>query len=121
MIALAVAIGFLVIFLSLYTTIIERTREIGVLKSLGASKMFIVKALISETLLLVGLGIVCGVGMGLGAQRLVQGFFPTLTVLISWEWMIRAALIAVFGGLLGAAYPAWLASRRDPVEALSYD
>ena len=52
MITIAVAIGFLVIFLSMYTTIIERTREIGVLKSLGASKAYIVEIILSETTLL---------------------------------------------------------------------
>src|SRR5271154_4458857 len=56
MIALAVAIGFLVIFLSMYTTVIERTRDIGVLKSLGASKAYIIRALLSEA------AAICAVG-----------------------------------------------------------
>ena len=49
MIALAVAIGFLVIFLRMYTTVVERTRDIGVLKSMGASNAYIVRALLRET------------------------------------------------------------------------
>ena len=48
MIALGVAIGFLVIFLSMYSSVVERTRDIGVLKSLGASKAYIMQALLSE-------------------------------------------------------------------------
>ena len=63
MISIAVAIGFLVIFLSMYTTIIERTREIGVLKSLGASKVYIVEIILSETTLLCLAGVVCGIGL----------------------------------------------------------
>jgi putative ABC transport system permease protein len=47
--------------------------------------------------------------------------FPSLTILISLKWILLAGLIAVAGGLLGASYPAWLASRKDPVEALAYD
>jgi putative ABC transport system permease protein len=47
--------------------------------------------------------------------------FPSLTILISASWVLRAGLIAVVGGLLGAAYPAWMASRKDPVEALAYE
>ncbi len=47
--------------------------------------------------------------------------FPTLSILITPGWIIRAALIAIIGAILGASYPAWLASRKDPVEALSYD
>ena len=121
MIALAVAIGFLVIFLSMYTIIIERTREIGVLKSLGASKGYIVQALMSETALICGIGIVLGIGMTFGLRAVLTRVFPTLTILVTAGWVLRAALIAVVGGLVGASYPAWLASRKDPVEALSYD
>ncbi len=121
MIGLAVAIGFLVIFISMYTTVIERTREIGVLKSLGASKGFIVKALLSETTLLCGVGIVAGIGLSYAVRAAFLAAFPTLSILISLDWALRAAAIAVFGGLLGASYPAWVASRKDPIEALSYE
>ena len=121
MIALAVAIGFLVIFLSMYTTIIERTREIGVLKSLGASKGFIVKALLSETTLICLCGILVGVGMSFAVRKIFLTAFPTLSILITVGWILRAAAIAIGGGLLGASYPAWLASRKDPVEALAYE
>jgi len=47
--------------------------------------------------------------------------FPTLTILVTAEWVLNAAGIAIVGGLVGASYPAWLASRKDPVEALSYE
>ena len=63
MIALAVAIGLLVIFLTMYTTVIERTRDIGVLKSLGASQLYIVRALLAESARFCVLGIVAGVGL----------------------------------------------------------
>ncbi len=121
MIALAVAIGFLVIFLSMYTTVIERTREIGVLKSLGASKGYIIKALLSETTLICGLGIVAGIAMSYATRAAFLSLFPTLSILITPGWILRAAAIAVIGGLLGASYPAWLASRKDPIEALAYE
>ncbi len=121
MIGIAVAIGFLVIFLSMYTTIIERTREIGVLKSLGASKRYIVQIVLSETALLCLIGLVGGVGLSYIMRAVFIRAFPTLTILISLNWILRAGLIAFIGGLLGAAYPAWMASRKDPVEALAYD
>jgi putative ABC transport system permease protein len=121
MIALAVSVGFLVIFLSMYTTVVERTHEIGVLKSLGASKGYIVKALLSETSLICGLGIVAGIGMSYAARATFLSLFPTLSILITADWILRAAAIAVGGGLLGASYPAWLASRKDPIEALAYE
>ena len=121
MISIAVAIGFLVTFLSMYTTIIERTREIGVLKSLGASKAYIVKVIVSETTLLCVGGMVLGVGLSLAAKAIISSVYPSLPIHITTIWIIRAGLIAVAGGLLGAAYPAWIASRKDPVEALAYE
>jgi len=121
MIGIAVGIGFLVIFLSMYTTIIERTREIGVLKALGASKPYIVQIILSETTLLCVAGVIGGIGLSFLMRSIFIKLFPTLTILISATWILRAGLIAVVGGLLGAAYPAWLASRKDPVEALAYE
>jgi putative ABC transport system permease protein len=121
MIALAVAIGFLVIFLSMYTTVVERTREIGVLKSIGASKGYIVKALLSEASLVCGAGIVIGIIISYVLRAVLLERFPTLSIHITIDWVFRSAAIAIFGGLLGAAYPAWLATRKDPVEALFYD
>jgi putative ABC transport system permease protein len=121
MIGIAVAIGFLVIFLSMYTTIIERTREIGVLKSLGASKGYIVEIVLSETTLLCAAGVGAGVGLSYLMRAIFLDVFPSLTILITPKWIVLAGIIAVLGGLLGASYPAWLASRRDPVEALAYE
>ncbi len=121
MIALAVAIGFLVIFLSMYTTVIERTRDIGVLKSLGASKAYIIRALLSEAAAICAVGIVAGVAISYTTRGFLVSVFPTLPILITLDWLVRAALIAVAGGLLGASYPAWLASRKDAIEALAYD
>jgi len=121
MIGIAVAIGFLVTFLSMYTTIIERTREIGVLKSLGASKPYIVEIILSETTLLCIAGVLLGVGLSFLSRAIFLKLFPSLTILITLKWILLAGVIAVLGGLLGATYPAWLASRKDPVEALAYE
>jgi putative ABC transport system permease protein len=121
MIAIAVAVGFLVIFLSMYTTIIERTREIGVLKSLGASKAYIVEIILSETTLLSLAGIVLGIGLSFALRSIFLSAFPSMTILITLRWVLIAAAIAIGGGLLGASYPAWIASRKDPVEALAYE
>ena len=121
MIGIAVAIGFLVIFLSMYTTIIERTREIGVLKSLGASKGYIVKIILSETTLLCLGGTVLGIGLSYLMKTVFTSLFPAMTISILWKWIVISGVIAIVGGLLGAAYPAWVASRKDPVEALAYE
>jgi putative ABC transport system permease protein len=121
MIALAVAIGLLVIFLTMYTTVLERTRDIGVLKSLGASKTLIVRSLLTETSLLCVLGIAAGIGLSYLVRAGFLALWPTLSILITPEWVLRAAGIALAGAVLGASYPAWMATRKDAVEALSYD
>jgi putative ABC transport system permease protein len=121
MIALAISIGLLVIFLTMYTTVIERTRDIGVLKSIGANRAFIVRALLTESAALCVFGIAAGVGLSYAVRAAFLAGFPTLSILVTPEWILRAAGIALTGAILGAAYPAWMASRKDPVEALSYD
>jgi putative ABC transport system permease protein len=121
MIALAIAIGLLVIFLTMYTTVIERTRDIGVLKSLGANQAFIVRALLTESAALCLLGIGAGVGLSYAVRAAFLAGFPTLSILITPGWILRAAGIALAGAIFGASYPAWIASRKDAVEALSYD
>jgi len=121
MIALAVSIGLLVIFLTMYTTVIERTRDIGVLKSLGADRLFIVRALLTESAALCALGILAGVALSYAVRGAFLVGFPTLSILITPGWLLRAAGIALVGAILGTSYPAWMASRKDVVEALSYD
>jgi putative ABC transport system permease protein len=121
MVSLAVAVGLLVIFLTMYTTVLERTRDIGVLKALGAGRVFIVRALLSESAGLCFLGIAAGIGLSYAARAAFLASFPTLSIDITAEWIVRAALIALLGATLGASYPAWVASRKDAVEALSYD
>jgi putative ABC transport system permease protein len=122
MISIAVAIGFLVTFLSMYTTIVERTREIGVLKSLGASKGYIIQVVMSEAALLCLAGFACGVGLSFLMKKIVISMiFPSLPIHITAEWIVYAGVIALAGGLFGALYPAWMASRKDPVEALAYE
>jgi putative ABC transport system permease protein len=121
MIGVAVGIGFLVIFLSMYTTITERTREIGILKSLGASKRYIIEVILREAGLLSILGIGAGYAGTLIAQRVIRSTFPTLPIEIGVVWELRAAILAVAGSLLGAFYPALRAAQLDPVDALAYE
>jgi putative ABC transport system permease protein len=121
MIGIAVIVGFLVTFLSMYTTVIERTREVGVLKALGASKGYIVQVIVSETTLLCVLGLVFGIGLSFLTRSIAHKIWPSLPILITAGWIGRAGIIAILGGVFGSTYPAWLASRKDPVEALAYE
>ena len=121
LVGVAVAIGFLVILLSMYTTITERTREIGILKSLGASKGYIIMAILREAGLLCAVGIAVGCIGTLIARKVLLASFPTLSVDLTADWAVRAAVLALVGTLVGAFYPALRAAQLDPVDALSYE
>jgi putative ABC transport system permease protein len=114
-------VGFLVIFQSMYTAVLERTREIGILKSLGSSKMSIVGVILRETAVLAVAGVLLGIASTYGVRLLIAHMFPTTNFQITGLWMMYGALIAFTGALCGALYPAWMAARKDPIDALAYE
>ena len=120
-IGIAVVIGFLVIFQSMYTAVMERTREIGILKSLGASRVYIVGLVLRETGLLALVGIAVGVCGSYILSGVLQNRFPTLDFVINGPYVWKAILIAFIGALCGALYPAFKAAGKDPIDALAYE
>jgi putative ABC transport system permease protein len=120
-IGIAVIIGFLVIFQSMYTAVMERTREIGILKSMGASRSYIVGIVLRETGLLAAVGITAGVIASFALSAALEARFPTLDFVINVPYVWKAILIAFVGALLGALYPALKAASKDPIDALSYE
>jgi len=120
-IGIAVVIGFIVIFQSMYTAVLERTREIGILKSLGASKMYIMRIILRETLLLAVAGIVAGIAISVIAAQAIRYKLPTAPVEFTSGWVLRATVIAILGSMIGALYPAFKAAQKDPIDALAYE
>ena len=120
-ISIAVVIGFIVVLLAMYTAILERTREIGILKALGASKAYIVGVVMRETAVICLFGILLGYGLSVLGREAVAARFPLVPVILLPEWMAWAAFLAVAGAAIGALYPAWKAAEEDPVEALAYE
>lgn len=120
-IGVAMVIGFIVIFQSMYTAVIERTREIGILKSLGASKLYILNVILRETALLAVAGIIVGTVVSYVATVALVHKFPTLRMSFEWAWVRNAAFLAFIGAIIGALYPAFKAARKDPIDALAYD
>lgn len=120
-IGIAVVIGFLVIFQSMYTAVMERTREIGILKSMGAGRGGIISVVLRETGLLAVAGVILGVVATYVLRALLHARFPTLSFQITPGWVLSAVIIALLGALFGALYPAVKAARKDPIDALSYE
>ena len=116
----ALIISFLIILLTMYTIVVERTRDIGILKSLGASRMFIARNVVTESLALCVLGVSVGIGLSCLAAWVIP-IISLLNVTISLEWVGIAAGVGLFGGILGALVPAALAANKDPVVALTYE
>jgi len=120
LVGLAAVVSALVVMLAMYTTITERTREIGILKAMGASRRYIILIIESEALLISAVGLVAGFALsfllGYGIYQIYGLHFE-----FSWIWALTAAAIGILGGAFGALYPAVKASGLDPVSALAYE
>jgi len=120
-ILVSLLLSFMVILLAMYSTIFERTREIGILKSLGASRSFIITMILRESVMISCLGAIFGTGASEIIRKIIISAFPTLQVSMTVGDVVRGCLLGLLGGTLGALYPAYKAARMDPVKALSYE
>lgn len=120
--AIGVIIGFAVVCLSMYMSVLQRTREIGILKSLGASKWFILRIVLAEALLLGVGGTMLGIVMSYGAYWLIAQLVPaSIPMIIVPSWWPIAGAVTLVGAALGSVYPGWTAASHDPIEALAYE
>ena len=120
LVGLAAVVSALVVMLAMYTTITERTREIGILKAMGASRGYIVGIIEKEAILISFIGLAAGFVLSLALGFLIHRFYG-LVFEYSWVWSFTAAVIGLGGGVLGALYPALRASNLDAVSALAYE
>ena len=119
-IGVAATISTLVILLAMYTTVTERTRQIGILKSLGMSKASIAWVIEQEAILVSVLGVLIGALLMLLVRVTVMRS-TNLIVDIEPKWIAISLVVGLIGGSIGALYPALRAARQDAVEALSYE
>jgi putative ABC transport system permease protein len=117
LVGLGAFVSTIFVLLSMYTTITERRKEIGILKSLGASTGFIIRAIEGEAFLIGALGVVVGIVVSYLASYSIGKEFE-LPFEFSTGWMATAIAIAIGGSLIGALYPAWRAAGIDPVEVM---
>jgi putative ABC transport system permease protein len=121
-IGVAVVVGFIVVTMAMYTAVLERTREIGILKALGASSGYILNLLFRETLMIAVIGTVVGIIMTYGTQWLMMHAVPaSLTQETVYGWWPICSVISIVGALLGTIFPAWKAVNQDVIQALSYE
>jgi len=121
-IGIAVIVGFIVVSMAMYTAVLERTREIGILKSLGASSIYILNLLVRETLLIVIAGTMLGILLTYGTRWILMHAVPaSLTQEIVYPWWPIAAGISIAGALMGVIFPAWKAVKQDVISALAYE
>jgi putative ABC transport system permease protein len=119
-IAVSVIVSSLVILLTMYTTVAERTRQIGVLKSLGASKAWIAGEIEKEALLISALGVLVGSLLAVAGKQAIARFTP-ISVELEPLWLFYALALGLLAGALGALYPALRAANQDAVAALAYE
>jgi putative ABC transport system permease protein len=121
-IGVAVVVGFIVVFMAMYTAVLERTREIGILKAVGSSSALILNILFRETLLLALFGSVVGIALTYASQWLMQHVVSgSLVQETVYDWWPISTGIAIAGAILGAVIPGVKAVRQDVTEALSYE
>jgi putative ABC transport system permease protein len=121
-VGIGLVIGFAVVSLSMYMAVLQRTREIGILKSLGATKGFVMSLILWEALVLGLGGTFFGIILSFGSRAIMRLLVPaSLPLAIVPIWWPIAGMIAIGAALLGALYPGWLAVRQDPIEALAYE
>lgn len=119
-IGVAAIVSALIVLLTMYTTVTERTRQIGIMKSLGMPNAAIAWTITQEALLISFFGVLLGVLLTIALRQIIMST-TTMQVSIESTLLLQTLIIGLAGGALGALYPAIRAARLDAVDALSYE
>ncbi|HVG43294.1 MAG TPA: ABC transporter permease [Longimicrobium sp.] len=117
LVGISLVVGAVVIMNIMLVSVSERTREIGIRKSMGARRTDILLQFLFEASTLSGLGAVLGIGVGILLAKAVQASTPLPASVAGWSIALAIAL-GVGVGVASGVYPAWRASRLDPIVAL---
>lgn len=120
---ISIIVGSVGIVNSIYTSVIERTREIGILKSLGAKREDIYFIFTFESILLSMIGGIIGLGLGIGIAKAVEWYaasqgFLTLKIIITWQIILLALGVSLIVGIISGLLPSKAAAKMNAVDAL---
>jgi putative ABC transport system permease protein len=120
LVAISLVVGGIVIMNIMLVSVMERTREIGVRKALGARRRDILTQVLIESATLSTVGAIFGVLAGIGIATLVASFSP-MPAAVSPKWVALGVGLGLSVGIVAGVYPAAQASKLDPVDALRYE
>ncbi len=120
LVAISLVVGGIVIMNIMLVSVLERTREIGVRKALGARRRDILTQVLIESVTLSGFGAVFGVGVGIGLTYLIRAVSP-LPAAVAPKWVALGVILGLVVGIISGVYPASQASKLDPVDALRHE
>ncbi len=120
LVAISLVVGGIVIMNIMLVSVMERTREIGVRKAIGARRRDILSQVLIECITLSGVGATLGVAVGVGLTYLVATFSP-LPAAVDIKWITLGVSLGVVVGIVSGVYPASQASKLDPVDALRHE
>jgi len=120
LVGISLLVGGIVLMNIMLMAVAERTREIGIRKSLGARRRDIMAQFLVEAATLSTTGAVLGIVAGLLLARLVQAVSP-LPMGVSVPWLVVGVVLGVGVGIVSGVYPASRAARLDPVAALRFE
>jgi len=118
--AISLLVGGIGIMNIMLVTVTERTREIGIRKAVGAKQAHILLQFLIESVIVSGLGGLVGLGLGVGLAQVLPRFLP-LPAVVEWPSAFLALAVSAGVGIFFGLYPAWQASRLDPIEALRHE
>ncbi|ELZ19289.1 ABC transporter permease [Natrinema limicola] len=118
--AISLLVGSIGIANIMLVSVTERTREIGIMKAVGAQNRDVLGLFLTESVILGVIGAILGTGLGLVAGYLGVQYID-LPLVYPLEYVAIAIIVGIVVGILAGLYPAWRAARTDPIDALRYE
>ena len=120
LVGISLVVGGIVIMNIMLVSVMERTREIGIRKALGARRADILAQVLIESATLSGVGAIFGIAIGVG-MTVIVGTVSPLPAVVAPRWILLGVSLGVVVGIVSGVYPASRAARLDPVDALRYE